>query len=90
LSAGLDVIEARHLVERAVVGRGTYRLVGYNPDRGWAKFPAAGLYTNGVVALFDGFHLRRRAELDALKLLFLIAARRDRATNLAKITYEKG
>ncbi|MGO8842840.1 MAG: hypothetical protein ACLQF1_17425 [Methyloceanibacter sp.] len=89
LAAGLDVLEARGLVERSAAGRGSYALAEYNPRQGWAKFPAAGLYLNGVVALFDGFHLRQRAELDSLKLLFLIAARRDRQSNLARMTYDK-
>jgi DNA-binding Lrp family transcriptional regulator len=78
LAAGLDVLEAHGVVERAAAGRGSYRLIGYDPRLGWAKFPTAG----------DDFHLRRRAGLDAVKLLFLIAARRDRRINAAKMTHQ--
>lgn len=88
ISAGLDILATRGLLDRGRNGRSSYGLAGYDPDLGWAKFPAEGLYHFGVVAAFTGFHLRLRTELDALKLYFLFAARRDRRTNLAKIKYE--
>lgn len=61
----------------------------YDPRAGWAKFPAKGLYRNDVVVAFAEFRLRRAAELEALKLFYLFAARRSRETNLAKISYDK-
>lgn len=88
LSAGLDVLSERKLIERGVDGRGTYHMADYDPVSGWAKFPAQGLYRNGVVTAFSQFHLRLRSELDALKLYFLFASRRDRQTNMASITYD--
>jgi DNA-binding transcriptional ArsR family regulator len=89
VSAGLDVLAERHLVERGSDGRSSYRLVDYDPDLGWVKFPVQGLYRYGTVAAFSEFRLRLAAELDALKLYFLFASRRDRQTNVAKITYDK-
>lgn len=89
VSAGLKVLVERGLVERGPEGRGTYRLGGYDPASGWAQFPARGLYRNGAIAAFADFHLRRPAELEALKLYFLFASRRDRATNWALLTYDK-
>jgi hypothetical protein len=90
VAAGLDVLEARNLVERGPLGRSTYLLTGYNPGQGWAMLPARGLYDHtGALAAFSEFRLRRRAELDAMKLYLLFAARRSRQTNLATIGYAK-
>ena len=89
LSSGLGILVERGLIEREPEGRSTYRLANYDPEVGWVKFPAAGLYRHGTIMAFNDFHLRLPAELDALKLYFLFASRRDRQTNMAKLTYEK-
>jgi DNA-binding transcriptional ArsR family regulator len=89
VSNGLAILETRALIERRPEGRSTYRVCGYSPAEGWAMFPAKGLYRNGVVSAFSDFRLRQSAELEALKLFFLIASRRSRQTNTANITYEK-
>lgn len=89
VSAGFTLLADRSLIKRMPDGRSSYQLSGYNPVSGWAKFPAKGLYHNGVVAAFTEFRLRRPAELEALKLYFLFAARRSREDNMAKISYEK-
>lgn len=90
ISAGLGVLRRRNIVTPEPEGRSTYQLTGYNPAEGWAMLPARGLYDhNGQVAAFTEFRLRRRAELDALKLYFLFAARRSRQLNMAKISYPK-
>ena len=89
VARGLDILAKRDLVERWTDGRSTYQVVGYDPAAGWAKLPVKGLYHNGVVSAFQDFRLRRRAELDALKLYLLFAARRSNDTNLAKIGYDK-
>lgn len=89
VSRALDILEARGLIERWTDGRSTYQIVGYDQAAGWAKLPVKGLYHNGVVSAFQDFRLRRRAELDALKLYLLFAARRSNDTNLAKIGYDK-
>lgn len=89
VSRGLDVLKSYGLIEREPNGRSTYLIRNYDPKTGWAKFPAKGLYSNGVVTAFTSFRLRQRAELDAMKLFFLFASRRDRKSNMAKISYEK-
>lgn len=89
VSRGLDVLSGCSLVERRAGGRSGYQVKNYEPDVGWVKFPARGLYGNGVVRAFTNFRLRHRAELDAMKLYFLFASRRDRRSNMAKISYEK-
>ncbi len=90
IAAGLKILKWRNIVAPEPEGRSTYQLVGYSQTEGWAMFPAKGLYDHhGVVAAFTEFRLRRRAELDAMKLYFLFAARRSRQLNLAKISYPK-
>jgi hypothetical protein len=89
LSAGLTILERLGLIERDPEGRSTYRVANHDPKSGWCMFPARDLYKAGAIEMFAGFHLRKRAELDALKLLFLIAARRSRDTNVAQISYDK-
>lgn len=89
VSRGLDVLSERGLIEREPNGRSTLLLGSYDQKSGWAKLPARGLYSNGVISAFTSFSLRKRAELDAMKLYFLFASRRDRNSNMAKISYEK-
>lgn len=89
IAAGLAVLENRGIVERAQLGRSNYNLCNFDPSSGWAKFPASGLYRSGQISFFDEFNLRKRAELDSLKLWYLFAARRDNAVNLAKVTYDQ-
>ena len=90
LSSGLDVLKSIRVVEQAPEStRSTYQLVGFDPQRGWAKLPAKTMYSAGRIAAFADFHLRRAIELDALKLFFLFVARRGRDTNDANIGYEK-
>ena len=89
VSEGLKLLFERGMVGREPSGRGSYQLVGYDPVKDWAKLPCAGLYRNGGVNVFKGFHLRLRPELDALKLYFLFVSRRDRTLGYAKIAYPK-
>lgn len=89
LSRGLSVLADFALIEREPDGRSTFQIRNYQAKSGWAKFPAKGLYSNGVVMAFTSFRLRQRAELDAMKLYFLFASRRDNTSNMAKISYDK-
>ena len=85
---GLDVLEKNGLIVRSPKGRSTYALTGYN-QAPWGKLPAKRMYKGGAIAAFEDFKLRSQAELNALKLYLLIAARRDYETNTAHIGYEK-
>lgn len=89
LSAGLSILEARHILSQETKGRSAYALTHFDDKSPWAMFPAKGLYLNGGIAAFSEFKLRLPVELDALKLYFLFASRRDRMTNVANISYEK-
>ena len=90
VSKGLDVLERIQVIEREPNGaRSIYKLANYDISGGWAKFPGKNMYSSGTIAAFTDFQLRRVAELDALKLFFLMVARRDRRTNIANIGYDK-
>lgn len=88
LSAGLAILERRQLIDREPEGRSTFLVRDWNPSHGWAKFPARDLYRGKTVAFFEELKLRSRVELDALKLWYFFAARRDNEVNLAKVTYD--
>jgi hypothetical protein len=89
VAAGLGVIEQMGLISRDE-RRSGYLLSDYDPVANWAKVPARLLYSaDGRIAAFDDFKLRSPAELHALKLYFLFASRRDRATNFANISFNK-
>jgi hypothetical protein len=89
VSHGLKVLAAQDVVRRTGNGRSNYELVGFNPAKGWGKLPARGLYRDGTIDAFRDFQLRRTSELDALKAYFTFVARRDNATNLASLSYDK-
>jgi hypothetical protein len=89
IAGGLDVLEKINVISRAPEGRSTFHLTDYDPRGGWCKLPAKKLYGSGRIVAFDDFKLRSAAELHALKLFFLFAARRDRKTNMAHISHEK-
>lgn len=86
---GLDILEMRRLITRAVDGRSTYALMDFNPTGGWAKLPARRLYQGERIKAFKDFTLRKVTELDALKAYLLFVAYRDRETNKAFLTYDQ-
>lgn len=88
ISRGLSVLDGLGIIQREPEGQSTYGIIGYAPT-GWAKLPALRLYDGLQLGAFGTFHLRRPAELNALKLYLLLAARRGRDTNMANISYDK-
>ena len=89
LSNGLSLLEKRGIIERWPDGRSSILLVGYDMTCGWCKLPAKSLYVGPTVDAFQYFLLRNRAELNALKLYLLFAARRGRDTNQANISFDR-
>lgn len=90
VSDGLDILQGRSLIKRNVSGRSTVALTNYGPGDRWAQLPAKPLYNStGAIMAFEDFHLRKRAELDALKIYLAIATRRDTRQNITWMTYEK-
>ncbi len=95
ISRGLRVL---HDFKIIAVGdkRSEYQLPNFdmdaaeiNPAYRWAKMPCRFLYNGSTLTFFSNLTLRSRTELDALKLMFLFAALRDRKLNIAMISYEK-
>jgi len=90
LSRGLTVLEERQLITRRTDGRrSTVALANFDPTAGWAMLPARSMYSGGRIRAFDEFSLRKKIELDAIKLFLLLVQRRDRKSNLARISYDK-
>lgn len=90
IAAGLSVLEELRIITRDE-RRSIYQLVGFPKEKagGWAKFPVRRMLApNGSITAFKDFTLRKRTELDALKLFFLFVARRSSDTNLAHLSYE--
>lgn len=89
VSRGLDVLLKFKLISYDTGKRSVFRVTNYDPLKGWVKFPAKPLYRGVGIYAFRDFKLRKRAELDAMKLYYLFASRRDRRTNMAKIGFDK-
>ena len=91
VSAGLRLLEAENLIltGEAAGGKGRYKILGYDPEKGWAKLPAQKLYDGAQFRPFKTWHMRSQVELHAMRLYLLIAARRDTELNEAFLTYEK-
>ena len=89
VSAGLTILTDKGLIVREPEGRSTFKLSNFGQEDRWAMLPARGMYSGESVTAFRDFHLRLRAELDALKIYLLLAGRRDRTTNVAVLGYEK-
>lgn len=89
LAKGLSLLEKHGIIKRWKNGRSSFELIGYDLSGGWCKLPAKPLYVGPVVEAFRHFRLRSKAELNALKLYLLFAARRGRDTNLANISFDK-
>lgn len=90
LSSGLQILKVNAVIESVPDAlQSTYRLSAFDPAEGWAKFPGKCLYSGGRIVAFDEFRLRKRVELEALKLFYLFIAQRDRATNTANLSYDK-
>lgn len=87
ISAALDALERTGLIRRKGLGRSHYEIMNY-AAKPWGKLPMKGLYSGTAIPAFHDFHLRRRTELDAMKLYFLTVARRNGATNIANMKYE--
>jgi len=87
LAAGLSLLEAERLVVREPRGRSTFQLQNFGEGHIWAKLPAKPLYGDSGLRAFQAFTLRNRAELDAVKLYLLFAARRDVRRNITFLSY---
>jgi len=88
VSSGLKLLLGRDIVATGEK-RGHYELVGFEPTQGYCMLPVARLYSGGEIQPFKEFYLRKKAELNALKLYLLFACHRSRQTNMAHIGFDK-
>jgi hypothetical protein len=88
ISVGLRILEDLEVIIRSTTRQSHFELARFGLTEGWCKFPARRLYQAGRIAMFQDFNLRKPAELNALKLYYLFAARRGEDTNLANISYD--
>ncbi len=88
VSNGLDVLAKLGVIVRSPTGRSTYLLVDYD-EMPWGRMPAKRMYKGAEIVAFREFKLRAQVELNALKLYYLITARRDWSTNIASISWDK-
>ena len=67
-----------------------YSIVGYEEMTGWGKLPAKKLYDSELekIIAFKNFHLRKKVELNAMKIYFLALTLRNNSTNYAQMTYK--
>jgi hypothetical protein len=89
VAAGIKILTDRQLILKDPDRRSGYKLANFG-EIPWAMFPVRGHYQSGNrIEGLKTFTLRKRAELDALKLYFLIASRRDSKRNHALLSYDK-
>lgn len=89
ISDGLEVLKQLEIISESESGRSHYQIADFDPSLNWAKFPGSKLYREGRISFFDELHLRKRVELDAMKLWYFFSVRRDNDVNLAKVTYDQ-
>jgi hypothetical protein len=89
ISVGLKILENQEIIHRPEKRSTGITLNNYNPYQGWGKLPTKRLYRHGFISLFSDFKLRNPTELNALKIYLLLVTRRDNASNLANISYDK-
>jgi len=92
VASGIEVLEIKKLLIIDRTGKtNIYNVVGYGDKEGWGKLPAKNMYDTKLdyVKPFQEFNLRKRVELDALKLFLVLISFRDEKKNHATISYEK-
>lgn len=87
ISAGLDILVERQILERVADRKGKYRLIDI-PAGPWGKLPARGLYSGSMVDAFRPFRLRSAHELEALKVYIAFISRRNNKTNRINLSYD--
>lgn len=88
VASGLSVLADLGVIERNPAGRSSFRVNDYITGS-WSKLPARALYSGDRIVGFQLFKLRSIAELNALKLYYLLVRRRSNNTNMAHLSYGK-
>jgi hypothetical protein len=91
ISSGISILKDKEIIYVAGENKtNSYGLLWRENDKGWAKLPAKNMYNtdNSLIEPFKNFHLRRKTELDALKLYLILVAFRDEKSNSTVMRYE--
>lgn len=92
VAGGLKILLNLRVISSVGTGRKSiFKITNYENSGGWGKLPAKGLYSKDLrrVDAFHTFHLRKKNELNALKVYLIVIALRDDAKNYAIVGYEK-
>ena len=94
VSSGIKLLIDYGLISRIgddnIIGKkARYRLAHCEDRYGWGKLPYRKLYGGGKLRAFQEFHLRKRTELDALKIYLVLIAFRDNQSNSTRISFDK-
>lgn len=91
VSAGISILKDKEIISVSGDKKiNSYELLWRENDKGWAKLPVKSMYNknySGIVP-FKDFHLRKKVELDALKLYLILVSFRDEKTNSTVMKYE--
>lgn len=90
VAQGLRVLISYRLIEKDKDKRTNIYSINNYDVAPWGKLPFRKLYNNcNEIEAFKDFHLRRKSELNALKLYLLLVKFRDNKRNAAMIGYGK-
>jgi hypothetical protein len=91
VSSGVSILKEKEIIYVSY-GKKTnsYSLVWRENEKGWAKLPVRKMYNKDCSAIepFKYFFLRKKVELDALKLYLILIAFRRNEENSTVIKYE--
>lgn len=91
VSAGISILKDKRIISVSGDNKtNSYELLWRENDKGWAKLPVKSMYNKdySCIVPFKDFHLRKKVELDALKLYLILVAFRDEKTNSTVMKYE--
>jgi RIO-like serine/threonine protein kinase len=89
VAAGLRILSSLEVIDADKDRQSTYRLRDFGGENTWAKLPCRGLYEADRIKALKDFKLRSKSELDAMKLYFLFASRRDTRLNETRLSHLK-
>lgn len=91
VSAGISILRDKKIISVSDDNKtNSYELLWRENDKGWAKLPVKSMYDKdySFIMPFNDFHLRKKVELDALKLYLILVAFRDEKSNSTVMKYE--
>lgn len=91
ISSGIYILKDKKIISVSDEKKtNSYGLLWRANDKGWAKLPVKSMYNEdySYIYPFKDFRLRKKVELDALKLYLILVAFRDEKTNSTTMRYE--